>query len=53
MAAQHNENNTDSKLIGLLAQFDDPDTLVNACDQARQDGYKKMDALQSVSRPRN
>jgi mono/diheme cytochrome c family protein len=44
MAAQHNEQNADSKLIGLLAQFDDPDTLVNACDQARQDGYRKMDA---------
>lgn len=43
MTEQHNEN-ADSKLIGLMAQFDDPDSLVNACDQARQDGYKKMDA---------
>ncbi len=33
-----------SKLVGLLAQFDDPDTLVRACDQAREHGYKKMDA---------
>ena len=33
-----------SKLVGLLAQFDDPDTLVGACARARQAGYKKMDA---------
>ena len=33
-----------SKLVGLLAQFDDPDTLVAACARARQAGYKKMDA---------
>ena len=33
-----------SELIGLMAQFDDPDTLVEACDSARQFGYKKMDA---------
>lgn len=32
------------KFIGLLAQFDDPDTLVAACDSARQEGYEKMDA---------
>lgn len=32
------------KFLGLLAQFDDPDTLVNACDQARQAGYTAMDA---------
>lgn len=32
------------KFIGLLAQFDDPDTLVQACDSARQAGYKSMDA---------
>ncbi len=43
MAEQQNEN-ADSKLIGLMAQFDDPETLVRACGQARQDGYKKMDA---------
>lgn len=33
-----------SKLVGLLAQFDDPDSLVSACDQARQSGYTKTDA---------
>jgi mono/diheme cytochrome c family protein len=43
------ENTTDttqenSKLVGLLAQFDDPDSLVHACDQARQAGYTKTDA---------
>ncbi len=39
----HNQNQT-SKLVGLLAEFDDPDSLVQACDQARQYGYKVMDA---------
>lgn len=38
-------NSDDKKFIGLLAQFEDPKTLVNACDQARQSGYKKMDAF--------
>ncbi len=42
MAEQNSSQN--EKFIGLLAQFDDPDTLVEACDQARQAGYKKMDA---------
>lgn len=32
------------KFLGLLAQFDDPDTLVEACDNARRAGYKSMDA---------
>ena len=32
------------KFLGLLAQFDDPDTLVQACDNARRAGYKSMDA---------
>ncbi len=40
-----NENtNDDKKFIGLLAQFEDPSSLVAACDQARQAGYKRMDA---------
>ena len=39
-----NTNNDDSKLIGLLAQFDDPESLVAACNEAREAGYKKMDA---------
>jgi len=38
------KNDNDSKLIGLLAQFDDPDSLVNACNEARLAGYKSMDA---------
>ena len=40
-----NENTDDKKLIGLLAQFEDPNTLVHACDEARQSGYKRMDAF--------
>lgn len=42
--AQSNDNSNDSRLVGLLAQFEDPHALVEACDQARQAGYKKMDA---------
>ena len=42
--AENVQNETDSKLIGLVAQFDDPDRLIHACDSARQDGYKAMDA---------
>lgn len=42
--SETNNQSENSKLIGLLAQFDDPDSLVHACDQARQDGYKAMDA---------
>ncbi len=42
--AENNNNNADSKLIGLLAQFDDPESLVAACNHAREAGYKKMDA---------
>lgn len=33
-----------SKTIGLLAQFDDPDSLVAACERAREAGYQKFDA---------
>jgi mono/diheme cytochrome c family protein len=42
--SETNNQSQNSKLIGLLAQFDDPDSLVHACDQARQDGYQAMDA---------
>ncbi len=41
MADKHDN---DSKLVGLLAQFDDPDSLVSACNEARLAGYKSMDA---------
>lgn len=33
-----------SKTIGLLAQFDDPDSLVAACERVRDAGYEKFDA---------
>ena len=43
--SETNENtNDDQRFVGLLAQFEDPKSLVAACDQARQAGYKKMDA---------
>ena len=43
--SEANENTNDQKFIGLLAQFEDPNTLVEACNNARLDGYKKMDAF--------
>ena len=47
MAEENTNSSTDenSKLIGLVAQFDDPESLVQACDQARQAGYTKTDAF--------
>jgi mono/diheme cytochrome c family protein len=33
-----------SKLVSLVAQFDDPDSLVAACERAREAGYRKFDA---------
>ena len=44
MAEKSNNESKDQKLVGLLAQFDDPDTLVHACNEAREAGYTKMDA---------
>ena len=45
MAEENKTDSTeDSKLVGLLAQFDDPDSLVAACNQAREAGYTKTDA---------
>ncbi len=38
------DNRNDQKFIGLLAQFEDPSSLVEACNSARLAGYKKMDA---------
>ena len=43
--AEENTTEENTKLIGLLAQFDDPDSLMEACDQCRQSGYTKMDAF--------
>ena len=37
-------NTEDTKLVGVLAQFNDPGSLVHACEHARDDGFKKMDA---------
>lgn len=48
--AENTDNTTnettseESELVGLLAQFDDPNSLVAACNEAREAGYKKMDA---------
>lgn len=45
MAEATTQDDNNSKLVGLLAQFDDPTSLVHACDEARKAGYKKMDAF--------
>ncbi|GAA4439898.1 quinol:electron acceptor oxidoreductase subunit ActD [Bremerella cremea] len=37
-------NNPDQKLIGLMAQFDDPDSLLAACEKVRKAGYTNTDA---------
>ncbi|MBI1246607.1 DUF3341 domain-containing protein [bacterium] len=37
-------NNSEPKQIGLLVQFDDPDSLLVACDKVRKAGYTKTDA---------
>ena len=42
--ANETENSEEQELVGLLAQFDDPDSLIAACTNAREAGYKKMDA---------
>jgi mono/diheme cytochrome c family protein len=42
--ADNARNQNESKLVGLLAQFDDPDQLIHACNAAREDGYRAMDA---------
>ena len=41
----NNHESGETKLIGLLGQFDDPDSLMEACEAARVDGgYTRMDA---------
>ena len=42
--ANETNNSEDKELVGLLAQFDDPTSLLAACNNAREAGYKKMDA---------
>lgn len=37
-------NRPDSELVGLLAEFEDQDTLIDACEQARAMGYTRFDA---------
>jgi mono/diheme cytochrome c family protein len=44
MAEKSNNESKEQELVGLLAQFDDPETLVHACNEAREAGYTKMDA---------
>ena len=38
------DNIEQQKLVGVLAQFDDPHTLLHACENMRDSGIKKMDA---------
>ena len=45
MTEKQNQETADQKLLGLLAQFEDPGSLVHACNEARESGYKKIDAF--------
>lgn len=38
------DNIEQQRLVGVLAQFDDPHTLLHACENMRDAGIKKMDA---------
>ena len=42
--AEENTTEENTQLVGLLAQFDDPDSLLEACDQCRQSGFTNTDA---------
>ena len=43
--AEENTTEENTQLVGLLAQFDDPDSLLEACDQCRQSGFTSTDAF--------
>ena len=45
MANETKKSDKDQELVGLLGQFDDPDSLLAACTNARESGYVKMDAF--------
>ncbi len=36
---------SEKKLVGLLAQYEDPGSLISACNHARESGYQKIDAF--------
>lgn len=42
--AHDTQTSEDQKLIGLMAQFEDPDTLLAAAEKLRKAGYTKTDA---------
>lgn len=42
--AHHATHSEESKVYGLIAEFDDPDHLVDATAKAYQAGYRQMDA---------
>ncbi len=39
------ENEAEQKLVGLLAEFDSPESLIAAARQVREDGYRKLEAF--------
>ena len=39
------QTETDSKLVGLLAEFQTPEDLVAAAEQVREEGYRRIDAF--------
>jgi mono/diheme cytochrome c family protein len=40
-----NSSAPETRLVGLLAEFREPDTLVAAAEQVREEGYRRLDAF--------
>ena len=45
MAHRQNQSEAEPKLVGVLAQYAGPDELIEACEHARDSGYKDADAF--------
>ncbi len=43
--SEANNNLQDKKVVGLLAQFEGPSSLLHACEHARDEGIQKMDSF--------
>ena len=44
MPTETNVSGQPGSLYGIMAEFDDPESLLNAANQARSEGYREMDA---------
>ena len=45
MAHRQHQSEAEPKLVGVLAQYAGPDELIDACEHAREAGYKDADAF--------